>query len=260
MKYILLSQYRSGTSYLYSYMKEFNLKHNQMCSLGEYYNLIYLPIVLPDRITTTSIKYDVADHNNSYTSLNLLRNIVTDKKFNHIEFIKKKYDLLVSEQSNNKEYSIKLTASQFFTIFDDVEYMKNRILPFYTDYTFILLTRNLFDVFISREVQQYIKWKQPHGDSRNITILDDMLIPFNIDRQKVLNFLDQQDWVQDVNTTVKNNYNYIEIDYDSLTEEYLENLFGLKLQQNHKLYPLSTNYKKYIINYDEIKSTFYKLM
>ena len=257
MKYILLCQPRSGSTYLYSYMNEYNSKHNQMFGLSEYFNFIRMPISLPDRLMSVPVPYIVANNTHLDMNINEIREIIRNDNFNRVQFIKNKYELLVSERNNNNnEYSIKLTTLQFY---DNQEYMKNRILPFYTDYTFILLTRNLFDVFISREVQLHTKWAQIHGKCVNDTTLNTILTPFNVSEKNILNFLDQQDWVHDVYTTIKNKYNYIEIDYAILNEEYLENLFELTIH-NHTTFPLNTDYKKYIMNYDDVKKSFYGLL
>jgi hypothetical protein len=175
---------------------------------------------------------------------------INSSDFNHMEFIKKKLKLL--KLYDDSGHSIKLMASDWFY---RTNFFKNELLPFFENYTFIILHRNLWDIFISWEVQQKIEWSNPHGKADTDTSITEILEPFEISPELILEAIDKNEKAQELYRDVKNSYKYVDMHYEELSDSYLNNFFALKDKQKRS-WPINVDYRPYIINYDTLWETF----
>ena len=257
-KYILLTQHRSGSAYVYDFMNEHNFIYNKMEPLGEFFFKYGIPISLPDKLMympLSPLTQDGFHKNSDVWELKQLHNVsenINSEEFNHLEFIKKKLKLL--KEYNSSDYTIKLMASDWYLYTD---FFKNELLPFFENYTFIILHRNLWDTFISWEVQQNIEWSNPHGKSDTDTSITEILKPFKISLNSVLEIINKNEKAQELYRDVKNSYKCVDMYYEELSDSYLNNFFELKDgPKTQSTWPLKTDYRPYIINYNDLWETF----
>jgi len=229
MKYILLSNFRFGSTYVMGYLSEKNKQHN-MPNLWEYFTSTVIPCYCSNKLSVIDTTY----HNEfSITSDKLL-------------YLKTKLELLKWERKQGNEYSMKIMAQELFPLKDN---FKN-ILDFYKNYKFIILKRNKYDSFISNEIQNHTKWFYMHNKNDNERLLKSYLEKNNL----TIKFKDFLEYCDTYNQ-VLSMFNYVESNYDYDVFHY-ENLPNLKkyfqVDSNYSVKKFNIDYNKYITNIEEV--------
>lgn len=153
-----------------------------------------------------------------------------------------KMQFLEKERNIGQEYSVKVQAYQ-------VENIRPWFDEFYKDWDrLILLKKDRWRAFLSYQIQSSLKWNKRTTHNRQEEMID-KLEPFLIKDEKV------KFWFKEYN--LLETHKGIRLYHEDLNHDVLCDIFGVNIENKFKRYDL--DYEPYIINLDEIKTTFRKL-
>jgi len=230
MKYILLSDFRFGSTYVMGYLSEKNKQHN-MPNLWEYFTSTVIPCYCSNKLSVIDTTY----HSEFSTT--------SDK----LLYLKTKLDLLKWERKRGNEYSMKIMAQELLPF----KKFSVLIFDFYRNYKFIIFKRNKYDSFISNEIQNHTKWLYMHNKNDNEKLLESYLEANNltIKFEDFVNYCDTYDQVLSVFNYVEKNYNHDILHYENLSD--VKKYF--QVDTNYPIEKFNIDYNKYITNIEEVK-------
>ena len=169
----------------------------------------------------------------SYTHLSYIDKMSIEEKFEFLEYYKNK----------DVHFSTKIFPRRIIK-----QGYESRLKNYLDGYKILTIKRDPFDSFLSNQYQDSTDWKYAHRNNDSLSL---PLKDFEIDLDKIKTF--QKRWKTD-HGFIEQLDVYKRFDYDDLTVSNLQRYF--KTDYDPNLRPININYRKLIINFDEVKEVF----